>query len=307
MKAPAYMVNCEFASPDKELRKLIAARDMEMVDLDIGGDHEAVISLLKDRESGVVFIPTAWLDMFSVKVLNGIVSLKTPFETVIYGPPPDMKYLIAAYNSGLSAYLEMPLNKDLFTQVLNRLKARMAEKIAFARDMFRLKEIDKGGGTTILSPQMVERDLCLAKAFVDVVNKSGPLFDGNVVVLLVSSSHAQQQIFEKFLKSLGIEVILAGGVAEAATALAEAPGCRMVVCDLVLPDGGATTLVDKLRKSLKSEMPRFVVITASPDKVWELLAPETHIDDVIVKPNPDFGVESILPTIIAGIYQTRVT
>lgn len=305
MNITAYVVKTETSSLDKELKKLIEGRDLRIEELDIHSDHGAIINILKDREPGIVFIPTEWLDMFCVKVLNGIVTLKSQFETIIFGPTPDMSYLIAAYNSGLSAFVEMPTKKDLFAQVVTRLKNRLAEKIAVARDLNRLREFERGGAPAAFSPQILERDQFIAKAFMDIMSRSGPLFDGNVSVLLVSSSHAQQQAFEAFLKTLGIKVMLAGGVGEAIKILSGSSQCKMVISDGVLPDGSAATLVEKLRKSMTSELPRFAVITASPDKAGELLAPEMHIDDVIVKPAPDAGMESILPTIIAGIYQTR--
>jgi CheY-like chemotaxis protein len=305
MKTKAYFVICDQLSDDRELRQLLLKRDFVVEDIAIGSDHGAIAGILKDNEPGFIFIPPAWEDMFCVKVLNEIDLLGFPFETVIFGPKPEMAKLILAFNSGLSGFVELPVNTSSFTQVINRLKFRFVGKLEADRQNRRLTEFERGGTPAAFSSQMLERDHFLARAFMDLAARSGPIFSDNVSVLLVSSSLVQQQTFEAFLKKLGITVFLAGSVAEAGRILGKGNGCRMVISDSVLPDGDVGSLVENVRKTFTSKLPRFVVITSSPDKASELLSPDMHIDDVILKPGPDAGLESILPTIIAGIYQTH--
>ena len=305
MSTNAYLVICDQSPEDKGFRKLLGKSGFEPEEVRIGSNHGAIAGLLKDREPGIVFIPAAWQDMFCVKILNEIEILGLPFETAIFGPQPEMAGLIAAFNAGLSAFIETPVNADGFAQILSRLKTKLAARVEKARDLYRLREYDGGTAFAGFSPQMVERDQVLAKAFMDIVNRTGPIFDDKTAVLLVSSSQVQQSVFEIFLKALGVTVLIAGSVAEAMTALGSRAGCRMIISDSILPDGDARALVEKVRKAFTSELPRVVVITASPDKVAGLLSPDSHIDDVIIKPAPDVGMESILPTVISGLYQTR--
>ncbi|GMT42312.1 MAG: hypothetical protein IEMM0002_0723 [bacterium] len=150
----------------------------------------------------------------------------------------------------------------------------------------------------------MERDQHLAHALLDFMNNNGPVRSGDIKVLLVTTSAAQEKRLGNLLTKIGVSAVSAGNMEDALknTNLTE---YSLIISDSVLPDGDAVTLVSRLRKALKSHMPRFMVWSSSPQKATDLLRPENHIDDVLIKPGPGTGIESMLPSIIAGIYQTR--
>jgi hypothetical protein len=43
------------------------------------------------------------------------------------------------------------------------------------------------------------------------------------------------------------------------------------------------------------------VWSSSPDKAGDFLNPENHIDDVILKPGPAWGLESVVPSLVAAV------
>ncbi len=51
-------------------------------------------------------------------------------------------------------------------------------------------------------------------------------------------------------------------------------------------------------------MPHIIVWSSSPDKAADLLEPDNHIDELLLKPGPEAGTESILPSIISVIYRS---
>ncbi len=279
--------------------------DIPAEEVEMPQDAEAAITLFKDRDPGIIFIPPVWDDLFCVKVINNLETLRTPFETVIADRQPSIPNMVAAYNAGLSAFVELPVNDDLFQQAILRCRARLEKKMSTLVASNRLRAYEHGTVPNIFSPQILERDHLLSKAFMDLIQRKGPLLANNVRLLLVLSSEAQQQRFGIFLRSIGLQVAAAKDMREALRAVENDGPFAIVISDNILPDGDAFGLVNAMRKNLKDKMPRFIVITGSPDKASDLLRPESHIDDVILKPGPGHDIEMSLPTIISSIYQIR--
>lgn len=301
----AYFITSGECRPDPSLAAMLEAGETSPEEVKIGQDAEAVIALFKDRDPGIIFIPPMWDDLLCVKVINNIETLRTPFETVIADQAPLVSNLVAAYNAGLSAFVELPANDDLARQTILRCRSRLEKKMALLIAGNRLRAYERDAVPNIFSSQILERDQLLAQAFMDLIQRKGPLLGNNVRLLLVSSSDAQRQRFGTFLRSIGLKVSVGNDMQEALRAVEGDGPFAIVLADSILPDGDAVGLVNAMRKNLKEKMPRFIVMTGSPDKASDLLRPESHIDDVIIKPGPGSSIETILPTIISGIYQVR--
>lgn len=267
-------------------------------------NHEEILIVFKEKEGGIVFLPQIWKDLLCVKIIREFQMLKTPFETVLVGSSPSISNLIVAFNNGLKVILETPIKEDKLSQAISRATQHLKQKMDQMETANRLSIYESGSMPHHYSPQLRERDQLLAHAILDIINQKGPLINGKVSILLVSTSKAQQKKLEGFLKSIGISVKEANGMEQALKAGAE-KSFNVVISDTLLPDGDAVALANGLRKILKTKMPRFLVWSASPDKTSELLSPENHIDGVIIKPGPDAGIESILPSLLAGIYGTE--
>lgn len=301
----AYFIISGQQRPAPSLVAPLEAAEMSVEEVDIGQDAETVIALFKDRDPGFIFLPPAWDDLLCVKVINNIETLRSPFETIIADRQPKIPHLVAAYNAGLSAFLELPVNDDLFQQMILRCRARLEKKLAALVAGNRLRAYERDTVPNIFSSQILERDQLLSQAFMDLIQHKGPLLGGNVRLLLVLSSDAQQQRFGTFLRSIGVQVATAHDMREALRAVDTDGPFALVISDNILPDGDASGLVNAMRKNMKEKMPRFIVMTGSPDKASDLLRPESHIDDVILKPGPGHGIEMVLPAVISGIYQIR--
>lgn len=291
--------------PDPSLAAPLEACDITVEEVEIGKDAETVAALFKDRDPGFIFLPPAWEDLLCVKVINNIETLRTPFETIIADRQPAIPNLVAAYNAGLSAFVELPLNADLFQQAIIRCRARLEKKLSILVAGNRLRAYERDAVPNIFSSQILERDQLLSQAFMDLIQRKGPLLGNNVRLLLVLSSEAQRQRFGTFLRSIGLQIATANDMREALQSLDSDGPFAIVISDNILPDGDASGLVNAMRKTLKDKMPRFIVMTGSPDKASDLLRPESHIDDVILKPGPGHGIEMVLPAVISGIYQIR--
>ena len=301
----AYFIATGNYRPDLSLLAPLEAEEIPAEEVELSQDAESAIALFKNRDPGIIFIPPVWDDLFCVKVIDNIETLRTPFETVIADRQPLVPNLVAAYNAGLSAFVELPLKPALFKQAMIRCRARLEKKIALVVAGNRLRAYERDAVPNVFSPQIMERDQLLSQAFMDLIQRKGPLLGNDVRLLLALSSEAQQQRFGTFLRSIGLQIATANNMGEALRAVEHDGPFAIVISDYILPDGDAAGLVNAMRKTMKDKMPRFIVMTGSPDKASDLLRPESHIDDVIIKPGPGHGIELILPAVISGIYQVR--
>jgi CheY-like chemotaxis protein len=301
MKMKTYLMQNDDFPLDVSLLDTLDAMAIEYQTLALPADHHDLGTLFNGLESGLVFLPAVWKDLFCVKLVQEVSLLPVPFETIITDVTPDVSNLIVAFNVGLSAYLETPVNAEQLQLIILRARSSFEDKKSQISTARRLLEMTTPAASFDSSRAMLIRNSYLGKAFVDITNKTGPLFESKVEILLVSSSSVQQKQLSLLLKALGISTAETGNIKEAIQA-AEEQEFTAVVSDSILPDGDATKLADRLR-TVSKRMPHIIVWSSSPEKAAALLKPENHIDEVIMKPAPESGIESILPAIIAVIYR----
>ena len=301
MKMKTYLMQNDDYPLDVSLLDTLDAMNIEFQALALPVDHHELSAISNGLEGGLIFLPAVWKDLFSVKIVQEVSLLPVPFETVLTDVTPDVSNLIVAFNEGLSAYLETPVNQEQLQLIILRTRSRFEEKISQISTARRLFEMTSPATSFDRSRAMLARNRYLGKAFVDLANKTGPLFESKLEILLVSSSAVQQKQLSLLLKTLGISTTETGNIKEAIQA-AQEQEFTVVVSDSILPDGDATKLADRLRK-IDKRMPHIIVWSSSPEKAAALLKPENRIDEVIMKPTPETGIESILPAIIAVIYR----
>lgn len=300
-----YLLYNEKHPPDAGLLDGLKKKHLYTENVEFPADHEEMLTLFAKREAGIIFMPPVWEDLFCVKMIDEIQTLKVPFEIILVGAPPSIPNLIVAFNNGLGSYLETPVDDDKLDHAISRATSKLRKKAEDLHRNLRLSEFESGSATNYHPEFQLERDQILARAFLDFMHQRGPIHDGEVKILVVSSSEAQEQKLEKFLNNLGMQIETTTDIAKAVQMTAS-NNYTLIISDGVLPDGDAIELVNQLRKTLKKQMPKFLVWSSSPDRVSALLNPDNHIDDVLIKPGPGAGIESILPSIVNGIYQTRL-
>lgn len=302
-KMNIYLLDNDAHRLDPSLQAALEEHGETYESLSLPADHEEILTLFADHPGGAVFLPGVWEDLFSVKVVGELAHLTTAFEPVIVGPAPSNGELAAAFNEGLSAYVEAPLQPGRLKQTMKRVAERYKrhEEIALLRH--RIAHTGEGVPHRHLDPESVARDHYLGQAFLDIKSQKGPMAGGNALILLVSSSQQQQRQLRALLEGMGFTVKEVGTMADAVGRCSAEP-FTVVISDGVLPDGDAEGLAATLHQKLHAQVPRFIVWSSSPEKALELVRPEKHIDDIILKPGPSIGLESVLPTIISAVYQS---
>ncbi len=286
---------------DASLIKALESLSYIFDSVDFPENHEDLIPHFNKTQGGLIFLPPLWTDLTVVKVIQELGFLELPFATIIVGPIPKIQDVIVAFNEGLTAFLETPVETTTLRQMLGRATScfeKQREQIDIKNNFVSLSVLSIPHNR---SKAMMLRNQWLGKAFVDMAKRKGPFLDGSIDVLLVSSSTVQQNMLEKALKSIGISVVKVGKLHDAIQK-ASHKAFQVVISDNVLPDGDAVMLTGHLQK-ISSKMPHVIVWSSSPAKAADLLKPENHIDEVIAKPDPESGIESILPSVISMIYQ----
>lgn len=271
-------------------------------------NHEDLIPLFAEKPGGIVILPPWWEDLVAVKCVEELTNLDSPFTTIIAGVLPPVSVIALAFNEGLTAVLDVPEGSAPDLQRVRKVLARARVRHTHKAKASRSERLLAGQGREPAERgrrfELRVRDHYLGQAFLECIRRGGPLFDGAVKILLVSSSESQQRQMEKVLSGVGVAIDEARSMKDALDA-AEANAYVVIVLDNVLPDGDAIEFATELRKRPLDKMPRLVVWSASPERIPELLRPDTGIDDAILKPDPNAGMESVLPTIIASVYQAR--
>lgn len=299
-----YLLENEAHPLDESLKKELASAGHTAEAIALPEDHEQLQALLEDHASGAVFLPAAWDDLFCVKTIDEVDSHARPFETVLVGPPPPLSRLIVAFNHGLTAFLETPVDPETLRLTLKRVEGRWKRSVETAELAATVELYRTGGSAHALSNENLMRDQLLGHALAQFASQEGPFFEGSVTILLASTSPSQQKQLASLLTRFGAQVTTVGTMNEAFEQLKD-KAFTVVISDGVLPDGDALAFAARLRQEAKQSIPHFMVWSSSREKVPELLRPESLVNDVILKPGPDLGIESCLPAIVSAVYRMQ--
>ncbi len=286
---------------DESVSSVLESMSIGFDYIDLPANHEEILVVFRELEPGMIILPSLWEDLFCVKILQEIALLNTPFEAVIAGQVPEMPSLVTAFNEGLAAFLETPVTEAKLRQILSRVEKMLYKKQNHVELEKKLSNISALSIPHERSRAMSDKNHLLGKALIDMANKKNPFTERSIEVLLVSSSKAQQNKLENTLKSIGILSTKSYGFKDASEKIKEKE-FPIVISDAVLPDGDITFLTSRLQKICK-KMPYIIAWSSSPDKAADLLKPENKIDEVMIKPGPETGTESILPSIATVLYR----
>ncbi len=272
-------------------------RQIEFHEMQLPATHREIIPLLEKQKEGILLLPALWEDLYSVKLLNEAENLSGEYSSLFYGSIPESEQLITAFNAGIQAYIPLPIPEKQLAFSLNR-AVRKHEK--------NLQKRQKEGRFNLLSYEKQQREhKLLGKAFKDLLHSRNPFILDHVHLLIVNSSSAQEKRLSRFLTEIGSSFVSVRSIAEAIDAFKEDTQFHVLITDYLLPDGDALKLVKTLKEKLQHEMPRVLVWSSTPEEIPKLLRPETFIDEVIIKPSPDEGIESLLPALLFLLYQKK--
>ena len=295
MKRPIYLLATKEEDFSSECKKLLRELDYDYAFIKAPDHHDELPKILNDKNSGVVLLAITWDDLLCVKMVEEIVEMERPFESVIFSDLPTPANLAAAFNRGLSGILTNSLKPNEFRLVLQRafrrLDARMKDRV-----------INKDVKAVKSDPL---RDHLIGRAILQWLDGKGPVpFDKSLKALVVASSDVQGSALTTLLTQLGLSAFRCKNAAEARSCI-DGQEYELVISDCQLPDGTALDVSSYIHQAKRLRLPRFIVWTSSPHLDPKLSAPEAHVDSIMRKPPPESGLASLLPTIFATVMSAQ--
>jgi len=133
------------------------------------------------------------------------------------------------------------------------------------------------------------------------------MLNKEAVILLVDDALSTRNLLKKFLVALGYSAFKMAENGQEALEILETttPAVELVLCDWSMPEMTGIDLIKKIRASEKFSNIPFIMITSerSPLKVQEAIA--AGINNYIVKPFDQTGIEKKINTTIQSIEKNR--
>ncbi len=295
MKWPIYLLAKNEEQFPEGFLQLLQELELTWTFLLVPEHHGDLPKLLNEHPVGLVLLPALWEDLASVKFVEELAGHEPPFESVIVGEVPTAANLTTAFNRGLTGYLSTPLAKEECQLVIKRACQRMEKWAEKARERVNVLE----------NKDDPLRDQLIGSAILRWLDeKRAQPFDEKSRALVVATSEVQGNSLCLLLKQLGLSAVRMANSAQAKEHL-DKEDVTLIISDSQLPDGTALELIEHIRKTKKSALPRFVVWTSSPTLDERFSQPEAHIDTILRKPPPESGLASLLPTILATVMSSQ--
>ena len=268
-------------------------------------DHEKLKNLLPSTPV-VLFVPATEEDCWGVKLAQDALNEKLPRVIVLYAPSmPSREFLCLAFKEGVDDII--PLDAD--TETLNS-KLKRADHILQAR----LDSMDAGGQgqRKIKSLQFrceqlecknakwEERLLALSSTAARMATGQLKLAESAPSVLIVASSNSQASSAAELCRRLGFNTHLAHTGKEGLEQISKDPP-RVILADGTLPDMNATAFAPAARKALGDKPVVIIAWSSSPESEDTLLAPDTGIDDFVLKSTTSEGTGLLAAALLGGL------
>jgi DNA-binding NtrC family response regulator len=271
--------------------------------MDLPENHNDIQMMLGTHPGGIVVMPAIWEDLLVVKLVQQIMLLDKPYKTIAVGTCNDIASLATAFNEGLSAFITIPAETGVIVNSIKRVVSQQNLRVNELRLMKKNSSVNSYSAHEVFSEKKNYsfREKLVGKLLIQLAEGLNP-FKANATSLMnITTSVARQNQFSRLFDTMGFQTTPAATIREALE-LAGKKEFSVVVSDAVLTDGKISELTSGL-KNVCRRMPYIIVLSSSPEKADELLTPENCIDEVVMKPVPDSGIESVLPTVSAYAFR----
>jgi len=268
-------------------------------------DHETLKSLLPSTPA-VLFVPAIEEDCWGVKLAQDALNEKLPRVIVLYAPSmPSREFLCLAFKEGVDDIISL----DADVETLNS-KLKRAENILEAR----LDTMDAGGKwqrevkslqfhceqLECKNAKWEERLLALSSTATRMATGQLILSESAPSVLIVASSNSQASSAAELCCRLGFNTHLAPTGKDGLEQISKNPP-QVILTDGTLPDMNATAFAPAARKALGNKPVVIVAWSSSPESEDTLLAPDSGIDDFVLKSTTSEGTGLLAAALLGGI------
>lgn len=268
-------------------------------------DDELLKSLLPSTPT-VLFLPAIEEDCLGVKLAQDALSEKQPCVIVLYAPSlPSREFLCLAFREGVDDIITL----DADAEALNS-KLKHADRILQAR----LDSAETGGQLQqkIKSLQLrceqleqknakwEERLLALSSTTTRMATGQLQLAENAPSLLIVATSNSQASSAVELSHRLGFIARVAHTGKDGLEQIDKCPP-RVILTDGILADMNAADFAPAARKALGNKPVVIVAWSSSPEAEGTLLAPDTGIDDFVLKSTTGEGTGLLAAALLGGL------
>jgi PleD family two-component response regulator len=215
---------------------------------------------------------------------------------------PSREFLCLAFREGVDDIITLDADIETLNSKIKRAVHMLQAK---------LDSIDTGGQKKITSLHLhceqlerknarwEERLLALSSTATRMATGQLRLAENPPSVLIVASSNSQALSASELCRHLGFDVRVARSGKDALEQIIQHPP-HVILTDGTLPDMNATSFAPAARKALGNHPVVIIAWSSSPEAEDTLLAPDTGIDDFVLKSTTGEGAGLLAAALLGG-------
>jgi len=292
----------------KDLKHLMECCRNEKFHIEDGGKvpaHEKFKKLLPSGPA-VIFLPALEKDCIGVKLTRNAHLDKTARVIILYADTlPSKKYLCLAFREGVDDVITFDSDDEMLSVQLKR-----AEKLLSSRcdsshsgdEMHRKIDSlhDHCQHLEQTNAKWEERLLALASSAIRMATGELQLAESAPSLLIAVTSSSQASSVTELSRKLGFDLQVVHSGKDALKKINSRPP-RVILTDGTLPDMDAKTLAQSARKNLGKNPSTIIAWSSNPQAEEKLLAPETGIDDFVLKSAGSEATDLLAAALLGGL------
>ena len=287
------------------LIKYCRQEQFEVEDCGQTPDHESLKSLLPSTPA-VLFMPAIEEDCLGVKLAQDALSEKLPRVIVLYAPSmPSREFLCLAFREGVDDIVTLDADAETLNSKLKHADHVLQARLDLAETGGQLQQKIKSLQLRCeqlerKNAKWEERLLALSSTATRMATGQLRLAEDAPSLLIVATSNSQASSAVELSRRLGFDPQVAHTGKDGLEQIDKCPP-RVILTDGTLADMNAAAFAPAARKALGNKPVVIVAWSSSPETEDTLLAPDTGIDDFVLKSTTGEGTGLLAATLLGGL------
>ena len=268
-------------------------------------DHEAIKAILPETPA-VLFVPAIEDDCLGVKLAQDALEEKLVRVIVLYASSmPSREYLCLAFREGADDIVTLDADKETLTYKVARAARLLQARMDLAETSGQLQQ--KVKSLQLLCAQLERRDakwqerlLALSSTATRMATGRLRLAENAPPLLIVATSSSQASSAERLARQLSFNPQVIHTGKEALEQIEKRPPW-IILTDGTLPDMDAKSFAPAARKILGDRPVVIIAWSSSPEAEEVLLAPDTGIDDFVLKSTTSESTGLLAAALLGGL------
>ncbi|MBN1807077.1 MAG: response regulator [Sedimentisphaerales bacterium] len=268
-------------------------------------EHEALRKLLPSTPA-LLFMPAVEEDCWGVKLAQDAFVEKLPRVIILYASSmPSREFLCLAFREGVDDVITLDSDEETLNSKIKRANNVLQTRLELAgfggSEQQKIKSLQlQCEKLERKTAKWEERLLALASTATRMATGQLSLAENAPSVLIVATSNSQASSVAELCRHLGFDSHVTHTGKEALELIAkEKP--NVILTDGTLPDMNATAFAPAARKALGKEPVVIIAWSSSPEVEDTLLAPDSGIDDFVLKSTSSEGTGLLTAALLGGL------